>query len=188
MKQLVNLKVMKGAFFYIILTCIFLLGCKKDPQLVTFNTLPKKKITINGYTAFDAFGNQLGLIDSLDWQLNSAPPDEVDSTFNVLQQSIDYSGISDIFLINQINIYPNPFIENFTLNVQVTNSAVLQLLIVDEYLNEQAGITTKLVTGNNSISIALANSKGGTLYRVYYRLLNNNRKIRGQGFGDIKKL
>lgn len=166
---------------------VFAFSCKKDDAIK--QTVPDvPKISINGITAYDNLGNLTGPIDTLDWLTNDEIPTDVEALLSGVKDQLNYTGVSDLFKVNNIQVYPNPFKEYFYLRIEVSDVAVLKLVVVDEYLNAQASVVTKLAAGENALQIALPNAKPKSLYRMYYQFYNNNKKVNGKGFGDIQKL
>ncbi len=166
---------------------VFAFSCKKDDAIK--QTVPDvPKISINGITAYDNLGNLTGPIDTLDWLTNAEIPIAVESLLNGVKDQVNYTGVSDLFKVNNIQVYPNPFKDYFYLRIEVSDVAVLKLVIVDAYLNVQASAVTKLAVGENALQLTLPNAPKKSLYRMYYQLYNNNKKVISKGFGDIERL
>lgn len=181
---------MKTKTSIVALVCFgfFALSCKKDDALKTTSYKQAPQLVISGYTAYDLWGNLVGLVDTSDWLSNAPIPFAVDSMFNTIPDNQNYTGVSDVFSLNGIFVYANPFKDAFNLQIEVSDVAVLKVLIVNEQLQVIGAVTTKLNSGNNTLTWALPSMPSYSLCRLYYKLYNNNKQVKNKGFGDIKKL
>ena len=180
---------MKTKTSIVALVCLGLLvlSCQKDDAIETTSYNPSPQLVISGYTAYDLWGNLTGLVDTSDWLSNVLIPSDIDSLFNTVPDNQNYNGVSDVFSLNDIFVYANPFKDAFNLHVEVSDVAVLKLLIVNEQLQVIGAVTTKLNSGTNTLTWALPSMPSHALCRLYYKLYNNNKQVKNTGFGDIKK-
>lgn len=180
---------MKTGYFItaFVSSALLLTSCKKDAPILQ-NTKPREAlINISGYTAYDIQGNLTGPIDTADWLKNVEIPDSVNSLFTKVTDEENYTGVSDIFTLKTILAYPNPFKNAVNLRIEVSDVAVVKLMIVDSDLRVKFATTKKLIPGENTLAFWLGDVTSQSLHRIYYQFYNNNKQLLYKGFGDIKK-
>jgi hypothetical protein len=163
-------------------------------SLLLFSGLSCKKgkdgpaIKIEGFLVTDAVGNTMWRLTPMDqdWTLMPSLTDAEMALFNfTTPYNLNNTVLADVQL--PVKAYPNPMALHQSYSTIVSDSVLLKLVVVDEYLKVKKTASLKS-KGSMTLMIDFSNRTEfpiGKTYRVYYSYssaIQQNYKI---GYGDI---
>ena len=156
-------------------------SCKKDKK-------PAPVIQITGFALVDNFGNYIGQVgdDRDDWQLHTSLSAKEMALFDF---NTNYT-LDNTLESTQIDFepYPNPFANTQSYSARSTDSVLIKVVVVNEYLDVLLRSSIKGKTAMNFVFDYSDRSKfpNKSSMRVYYSFSAKDKPNFKMGYGDIK--
>ena len=175
---------MKIRYFavYLVLTLLFVSGCKKKSDETNNDCLSKLDFTKITYT--DNMGNTLS-VDPTDWTNDSFWCEQEYRLFNTSNLDLTNSDTSTLFTI----LFPNPLRDVGVLVVVRTKLCPFEFVIVNRSFQVLDTFNIPNQTGNILLNVQFSDSlkyKHGQYYRIYYAAHCTRKLFFFKGHGDFK--
>jgi len=167
---------------FLLLTVLFVSGCKKKSGETTNDCLSKLDFTKITYT--DNVGNMLS-IDPTDWTNDSIWCDQEYGLFRTSNLDLTGSDTSKLFTI----LFPNPLRDMGILVVTRPKLCPFECVIVNRSFQVLDTFSIPNITGNVLRNILFSDSlkyKHGEYYRIYYAAHSTKKLFFFKGHGDFK--
>lgn len=140
-----------------------------------------------GYKSFTQT-DELGLVisdaDPTDWTKDDKWKNGIEE---LIASDCELEGVGTASLVTVYPAFPNPTYFSSNLLVNVTDSCLMRVVIVDKYNTVYSKFCRHLNTGNNLLGLDISNfavAQGGR-YRLYYDFLDETNTVFYKGHGDI---